>query len=91
MFLSNNFVLPAMTIARLYKYRWKVELFLKWIKQHLRIRAARKLGRVLHLPDALIAATAKENGLTLATRNVCDFDYLGVAVVDPWALDPSAQ
>ncbi len=52
---------------------------------------ARKQGRVLHLPDALIAATAKENGLTLATRNVSDFDYLGVAVIDPWALDPSTQ
>ncbi|MGO9484682.1 MAG: type II toxin-antitoxin system VapC family toxin [Rhodomicrobium sp.] len=46
----------------------------------------RKRGRVLHLPDALIAATAKENGLTLATRNVSDFDYLGVAIIDPWAL-----
>ena len=44
---------------------------------------ARKQGRVLHLPDALIAATAKENGLTLATRNVSDFDYLGVAIIDP--------
>jgi len=51
-----------------------------------RLRAeARKQGRVLHLPDALIAATAKEHGLTLATRNVSDFDYLGVAVIDPWA------
>lgn len=38
-FLSNNFVLPAMTIAKLYRYRWKVELFFKWIKQHLRIKA----------------------------------------------------
>ena len=38
-FLSNNFVLPAMTIAKLYKYRWRVELFFKWIKQHLRIKA----------------------------------------------------
>jgi predicted nucleic acid-binding protein len=47
---------------------------------------ARACGRVLHLPDALIAATAKENGLTLATRNIADFDYLGVAVIDPWAL-----
>ena len=52
---------------------------------------ARKQGRVLHLPDALIAATAKENGLTLATRNVADFDYLGVAIVDPWAHDPSTR
>ena len=48
-------------------------------------------GRTLHLPDALIAATAKENGLTLATRNVSDFDYLGVAVIDPWVFDPSAR
>ena len=38
-FLTNNFALPAMTIARLYKYRWQVELFFKWIKQHLRIKA----------------------------------------------------
>jgi hypothetical protein len=38
-FLSNNFTLPAVTIAKLYKYRWKVELFFKWIKQHLRIKA----------------------------------------------------
>ena len=38
-FLTNNFALPAMTIARLYKYRWHVELFFKWIKQHLRIKS----------------------------------------------------
>jgi hypothetical protein len=38
-FLTNNFALPAITIARLYKYRWQVELFFKWIKQHLRIKA----------------------------------------------------
>jgi hypothetical protein len=38
-FLTNNFDLPALTIAQLYKARWKVELFFKWIKQHLRIKA----------------------------------------------------
>lgn len=38
-FLSNNFMLPALTIAQLYKARWRVELFFKWIKQHLRIKA----------------------------------------------------
>jgi IS4 transposase len=38
-FLTNNFDLPALTIAHLYKSRWKVELFFKWIKQHLRIKA----------------------------------------------------
>jgi hypothetical protein len=38
-FLTNNFVLPALTIAQIYKARWQVELFFKWIKQHLRIKA----------------------------------------------------
>jgi len=38
-FLTNNFVLPALTIAHIYKARWQVELFFKWIKQHLRIKA----------------------------------------------------
>ena len=38
-FLTNNFILPALTIAHLYKCRWQVELFFKWIKQHLRIKA----------------------------------------------------
>jgi transposase len=38
-FLTNNFMLPALTIARIYKARWQVELFFKWIKQHLRIKA----------------------------------------------------
>ena len=36
---TNNFELPALTIAHLYKCRWQVELFFKWIKQHLRIKA----------------------------------------------------
>jgi len=38
-FLTNNFTLPARTIADLYKCRWQIELFFKWIKQHLRIKA----------------------------------------------------
>jgi len=38
-FLTNNFELPALLIAQLYKCRWQVELFFKWIKQHLRIKA----------------------------------------------------
>ena len=37
-FLTNNFILPAVTIAQIYKSRWQVELFFKWIKQHLRIK-----------------------------------------------------
>jgi hypothetical protein len=38
-FLTNNFALPALTIADIYRCRWQVELFFKWIKQHLRIKA----------------------------------------------------
>ena len=38
-FLTNNFTLPALTIAKVYKCRWQVELFFKWITQHLRIKA----------------------------------------------------
>ena len=38
-FLTNNFTLPALTITQIYKCRWQVELFFKWIKQHLRIKA----------------------------------------------------
>ena len=38
-FFTNNFELPALLIAQLYKCRWQVELFFKWIKQHLRIKA----------------------------------------------------
>ncbi len=37
-FLTNNFLLPSLTIAQLYKCRWQVELFFKWVKQHLRIK-----------------------------------------------------
>jgi len=38
-FLTNDMLLPAIVIAQLYKARWYVELFFKWIKQHLRIKA----------------------------------------------------
>jgi hypothetical protein len=38
-FLTNNFQLPPLTIAQLYKDRWQIELFFRWIKQHLRIQA----------------------------------------------------
>jgi len=37
--LSNNFVLPAATIAQIYRCRWQIELFFKWVKQNLRIKA----------------------------------------------------
>ena len=38
-FLTNNFALPALTITEIYRKRWQIELFFKWIKQHLRIKA----------------------------------------------------
>jgi hypothetical protein len=38
-FLTNNFALPALTITQLYRCRWQIELFFKWIKQHLRVKA----------------------------------------------------
>ncbi|MBC8199374.1 MAG: transposase [Desulfobacterales bacterium] len=38
-FFTNQFSFPALTIAELYRYRWQVEIFFKWIKQHLRIKA----------------------------------------------------
>ena len=38
-FLTNNFKLKATTIAELYRHRWKIELFFKWIKQHLKIKS----------------------------------------------------
>ena len=38
-FLTKNFAIPALTVAELYRHRWQVELFFKWIKQHLRIKS----------------------------------------------------
>jgi IS4 transposase len=38
-FLTNNFLLPPLAVAELYRCRWQIELFFKWIKQHLRIKA----------------------------------------------------
>ena len=38
-FLTNNFKLSALTVAKLYKHRWYIELFFKWIKQHLKIKS----------------------------------------------------
>ena len=47
-FLTNNMTLPAKTIADLYKSRWRVELFFKWIKQHLRIKTFYGLSENAH-------------------------------------------
>ena len=46
--------------------------------------AAKNSGKVLHLGDALIAGTAKMHALTIASRNITDFDGLGVPIANPW-------
>jgi len=66
-FLTNNFNLAPITIARLYKSRWQVELFFKWIKQHLRIKAfygtsenAVKTQILIAISSYLLVAIAKQ-------------------------------
>jgi Domain of unknown function (DUF4372)/Transposase DDE domain len=63
-FLTNNFTLPALTIALLYKCRWQVELFFKWIKQHLRIKVfyADFRGRSTCLIDTQVARMDSRDG-----------------------------
>ena len=45
LFITNNTALPALSICALYKARWQVELFFRWIKQHLRVKAISALQR----------------------------------------------
>jgi hypothetical protein len=97
-FLTNNTALPALTIAALYKSRWQVELFFKWIKQHLRIK--RFLGTSENAVKTqiwcavatyvLIAIVKKELQLE-ASLYTC-LQILSVSVFEkieiPWALQP---
>lgn len=72
-FLTNNFTLAASTIARLYRQRWQVELFFKWIKQYLRIKsfygtspnAVRTQVWIGVIVYVLLAIVKKQEGLTL--------------------------
>ncbi|HVU48638.1 MAG TPA: IS4 family transposase [Terracidiphilus sp.] len=93
-FLTNNFDLPALTIAHLYKARWQVELFFKWIKQHLRIKAFYGLS-----PNAvrtqvwiaiavyvLVAIVRKELGLSASL-----YQILQVASVSVFERTPILQ
>lgn len=73
-FLTNNFLLPTLTIAQLYKCRWQVELFFKWIKQHLRIKnfyglspnAVKTRIRLAISVYVLVAIVRKRLGLDLS-------------------------
>ncbi len=67
-FLTNNTVLPALTIAALYKSRWQVELFFKWIKQHLRIK--RFLGTSENAVKSQIWGAVATYALVAIAKNV---------------------
>jgi hypothetical protein len=77
-FLTNNFDLSALTIAQLYKCRWRVELFFKWIKQHLRIKhffgtspnAVKTQVWIAICVYVLVAILRKELGLELTLSQI---------------------
>jgi hypothetical protein len=77
-FLTNNFLLPALTIAQLYRVRWQVELFFRWIKQHLRIKAFYGTSQnavktqvwVALSVYALVAIVKKQLGLDLSLYKI---------------------
>ena len=77
-FLTNNFTLPAIKIAQLYKCRWQIELFFKWIKQHLRIKsfygtsenAVKTQIWIAICVYLLVAILKKELGLPQSLHNI---------------------
>jgi predicted nucleic acid-binding protein len=68
-------------VRRLHCLPWELETGLRWADLLARLRAS---GRAMPIKDSLIAATALENGLTVATRNVADFQKAGCAIVNPF-------
>jgi len=71
--LTNQFLERILPLTRLIAERWGI------------LDAQRQLiGRPLNAPDGQIAATALEHGLTMVTRNVKDFDGLGLTIISPW-------
>ena len=85
LFLTNNFHLAAADIAQLYKNRWKIELFFKWIKQHLKIKSflgqsensVKKQIWIAVSVYVLIAIANKEiHASAIALRNSTDLQYL---------------
>ena len=87
-FLTNHFQLPALTIAQLYKRRWGVELFFKWIKQHLRIKkfygtspnAVRTQIWVAMIVYLLVAILKKQYGIEAGLYRI--LQILSVTVFD---------
>jgi predicted nucleic acid-binding protein len=68
-------------VRRVHCIPWEAETGLRWAELLARLRAA---GRTMPIKDSLIAATALANRLTVATRNVTDFDKAGCPVIDPF-------
>lgn len=91
-FLTNNFTLPAFTIAELYRYRWQVELFFKWIKQHLRVQsfwgysqnAVKTQIWIAMSVYALVAIIKKELELTKTMYEI--LQILSISLFDKTAL-----
>jgi hypothetical protein len=85
-FLTNNFDLSALTIAYLYKARWQVELFFKWIKQHLHIKAfyglspnvVRSLVWIAISVYVLVAIVRKELGLSASLYQILQVASISV-------------
>jgi hypothetical protein len=77
-FLTNNFTLPAVTIAQIYKCRWQVEVFFKWIEQHLRIKAffgtsenaVKTQIRIAVWVYVMVAIVRKRLGLEASLRHI---------------------
>lgn len=93
-FLTNNFTLPSLTIAQLYRCRWQIELFFKWIKQHLRIKnfygnspnAVRTQIWISVSTYLLVAILKKELNLQ---RSLCEI--LQILSVNPFEKTPLLQ
>jgi len=80
-YLTNNFIIPAKTVADLYRHRWQIELFFKWIKQHLKIQvfwgysfnAVKTQICIAISTFLLVAIVKKELQIKRDLRNITDF------------------
>lgn len=93
-FLTNNFTLSALIIAELYRYRWRVELFFKWIKQHLKVQsfwgysenAVKTQIWIAMASYALVAIVKKKLGLSRSMNEI--LQILSISLFDKTALIP---